>query len=142
MVVNEIQIRLHNMTELKRISLVEDDADIRAIAEIALADIGGFELQLCASGEEAVDKVPSFAPDLVLLDVRMPGMSGPQTLGRLKQRPEFADIPAMFMTADTRGDQSRQLLDQGAMAVISKPFDPMQLADQVSALWRDHQNGQ
>ncbi|NND49446.1 MAG: response regulator [Rhizobiales bacterium] len=129
------------MNPLKRISLVEDDDDIRAIAEIALADIGGFELQMCASGEEAVEKVPGFAPDLLLLDVRMPGMSGPQTLGHLRQRSALADLPAIFMTADNQGDQTRNLLAEGALAVISKPFDPMQLAAELSGLWQDFQNG-
>lgn len=129
------------MTPLKRISLVEDDADIRAIAEIALGDIGGFDLQICASGGEALESVPAFAPDLVLLDVRMPGMSGPETLGHLKEHSELANVLAIFMTADSRGDQSRQLLAQGAMAVISKPFDPMRLAGTLSELWDDFHAG-
>lgn len=84
---------------LKRIAYVEDEADIRAIAQIALTQIGGYEICLCVSGEEALKRIPAFGPDLILLDVMMPGMDGPETFARLHAMKGMGQIPVVFMTA-------------------------------------------
>jgi len=83
----------------RRVMYVEDDPDIRAIAEIALQDVGGFTAALCESGTEALAVAPGFAPELVLLDVMMPGMDGRSTLRALRQLPGMAEVPVIFMTA-------------------------------------------
>ncbi|RVV98562.1 response regulator [Mesobaculum littorinae] len=121
--------------ELSRILHVDDDDDIREVVSVALQMVGGFDLVQCASGREALDKVVEAKPDLILLDVMMPGMDGPETARALKANPETADIPIVFVTA--RGnDQSRgELLEAGGVDVIGKPFDPMTLSDQVRAVW-------
>lgn len=87
------------MSELKKILYVEDEPDIQMIARVALENVGGFELMVCSSGPEAIEKAESFGPDLLLLDVMMPGMDGPSTLQELRKIPSIAKTPVMFMTA-------------------------------------------
>ncbi|PCJ35691.1 MAG: hypothetical protein COA93_02870 [Alphaproteobacteria bacterium] len=126
------------MPELKRILYVEDEADIRAVAEIALEAVGGFELKACSSGQEALAEVTDFGPDLLLLDVMMPGMDGPTTLEALRKLPELSNIPAIFMTAKVQPEEVIALKKAGVLDVITKPFDPMGLADQIRTIWRAH----
>lgn len=123
------------MTQLQRILYVEDDPDIVAVARVALEVVGGFELEVCYSGEEALAKGPQFGPDLLLLDVMMPEMDGPTTLAALRKVPTTADVPAVFMTAKVQPNEVEALRRLGAVDVIAKPFDPMQLADQLLAIW-------
>ncbi len=122
--------------ELKRVLFVEDEADIRDIIDLALGTVGGLALKPCASGEEAVGAISAFAPDLILLDVMMPGLDGPTTLARLRARPELAAIPAVFMTAKAQRHEVERFVALGAADVIAKPFDPMTLAEQLRAIWR------
>lgn len=123
------------MSELKRILYVEDEPDIRAIAKIALEKLGKFEVKMCASGQEAIDSAVEFAPDLVLLDVMMPQMNGPETLTRLREIPELAAVQAMFMTAKIQSQEVAELKALGVIEVIKKPFDIMKLSDDLRRLW-------
>lgn len=116
----------------RRVLYVEDDADIRAIAEIALQDVGGFTARLCESGTEALAVAPEFRPDLVLLDVMMPGMDGPATLKGLRRLPELQGVPVIFMTARLQRTEIAEYLALGAVGVIPKPFDPMTLATEIA----------
>ncbi len=118
------------MADEKRILYVEDEADIREVAEFALEG-EGFELLLCASGEEALQKVLNFSPDMILLDVMMPGMDGPTTLKRLRELPAMEKVPIVFLTAKIQPNEISQFLGLGAVDVISKPFDAMKLADLI-----------
>lgn len=120
---------------LEKIMLVEDDRDVRTIAVMSLEMVGGFKVMACESGEAALAEVESFAPQLILLDVMMPGMTGPETLTRLRALPASAATPVAFMTAKVQPDEIRKLLALGAIEVIAKPFDPMTMPDQVKALW-------
>ena len=120
---------------LQKVLYVEDDADIRTIATLALEAVGGLTLQACASGAEALAKATAFAPDLLLLDVMMPGMDGPTTLARLRELPATRDVPVVFMTAKVQASEVQHYKALGALGVISKPFDPMALASEVQALW-------
>lgn len=120
---------------LQRIFYVEDEIDIRTVAKLALEAVGGFEVEVAASGEEALERVRNFAPDLLLLDVMMPGMDGPTTLRALRASSEMETVPAIFMTARALPGEVAALKAEGALGVITKPFDPMQLAAQLRALW-------
>ena len=124
------------MAELPKVLHVEDDVDIREIALIALETVGGLEVAQCSSGAEAIERAPGLAPDLLLLDVMMPGMSGDETLLALRAMPQFAAIPVIFMTAKAQQSEVNRLLELGALDVITKPFDPMTLADELVAIWR------
>ncbi len=123
---------------LNRILYVEDEPDIRAVAQLALEAVGGFTVEVCASGQEALDKCAGFKPDLVLLDVMMPGMDGPSTFAALRAKPEGQTLPIIFMTAKVQPAEVQRYQELGALGVISKPFDPMTLAETVRGLWAGH----
>lgn len=120
---------------LQRILYVEDEVDIRTVAKLALEAVGGFEVVVAASGDEALICVRDFVPDLLLLDVMMPGMDGPATLHALRALSETESVPAIFMTARALPGELAALKAEGALGVITKPFDPMALADQLRAFW-------
>ncbi len=126
---------------LQRVLHVEDEADIRAVAKMALEEIGAFDVRSCASGPEALAQAPGFAPDLILIDVMMPGMDGPTTMRALRQLKVAAETPIVFMTAKAQPREIDELLSFGATDVIVKPFDPMTLAERVQAAWRKHVAG-
>lgn len=126
------------MRALQKLMYVEDDPDIREVTQFALAVVGEFQLLLCATGDEAVHGGPSFGPDLVLLDVMMPGMDGPSTLARLRESPALAETPAIFITAKVQAREVAALRALGAIGVITKPFDPMLLANDIRAIWDGH----
>lgn len=116
---------------------VEDDEDIRDIAEMALED-DGFVLLSCVSGNEAIEKAALSAPDLLLLDVMMPDMDGPTTLKYLREIPHLESTPAIFMTAKVQSSEMAEYHDCGAIGIISKPFDPMSLAEDIKNLMAGH----
>ena len=120
---------------LKKIMLVEDDTDIRTVASMALEMVGGLEVRAFASGEEALAAVAGVAPQLIVLDVMMPGMNGPEVLAHLREQGATAGIPVVFMTAKAQPEEVERLRALGVLDVIAKPFDPMTLADTIKALW-------
>jgi two-component system, OmpR family, response regulator len=119
---------------MNKILHIEDESDIQEVARIALQDVGGFDVTAVGSGREGVAAAKSGTPDLILLDVMMPGMDGPTTLRELKGCPETSSIPVIFMTAKAQSHEIERYLSLGALGVITKPFDPMTLADEVQAL--------
>jgi len=123
------------MSTLTRILYVEDEPDIRAVAKLALEMVGGFTVKICASGEEALRDAAAFAPDMILLDVMMPGIDGPTTLKGLREQAALANVPAAFMTAKIQPAEVAHYKSLGALDVIPKPFDPMTLANQVRSIW-------
>lgn len=126
---------MHRIQDLQKLLYVEDEADIRAVAQLALEAVGGFTVALCSSGEEALRRAPEFQPDLILLDVMMPGMDGPTTLQALRAVPALAAIPAVFMTAKVQPAEIAHFRSLGALDVIAKPFDPMTLSATVRQIW-------
>ncbi len=127
--------------ELKTILYVEDDPSIQRVTELALHDVGGLEVKVCSSGQEALDAADEFKPDLLLLDVMMPGLDGPTTLHELRKLEITRETPAIFMTAKVQKhevDELKQLA--GTIEVIAKPFDPMTLAAQLREAWDREKN--
>jgi two-component system, OmpR family, response regulator len=122
----------------KRILMIEDEPDIQAIARLALELVGGFTVELCGSGQEALRKAPAFAPDIILIDVMMPGMDGPSTLRALRAMPELAATPVVFMTAKVQPHEIARYKEMGALDVIAKPFDPMALPETITSIWQRH----
>ena len=122
---------------LQRILIVDDADDIRLVAKMSLQRVGKFDVLACASGEDAIRQAEAFHPDLLLLDVMMPGLDGPGTLARLRELPALASTPAVFMTAKTQQKEIENLKSVGAIAVISKPFEPMSLARDLAKIWRE-----
>lgn len=118
----------------------EDDQDIQMIASMALSDIGGFKVHLCNNGAEALEQAPLIQPDLILLDVMMPQMDGPSALVALQQSLGDELPPVVFITAKASSQEITRLMGMGASNVITKPFDPMTLADNVMDCWREAQH--
>ncbi|MDH4276274.1 MAG: response regulator [Gammaproteobacteria bacterium] len=121
--------------ELRKILYIEDEPDIQTIAKLSLEQVGGFEVCICSSGAEGLEKIKTYHPDLILLDVMMPGMDGPTTLAELKKNPALKKIPMVFMTAKAQPQEIEQFKRLGVVDVITKPFDPVGLPTLVRKIW-------
>jgi len=121
--------------DLRRILYIEDEDDIRTVAKMALEAIGGFEVRDYASGAEGVAAARESRPDLVLLDVMMPGMDGPATLKALRAQSETAATPVIFMTAKVQPTEVEHYKSLGALGVVAKPFSPLEVSDEIRRLW-------
>jgi CheY-like chemotaxis protein len=117
--------------KLERILCTEDDPDIQAVARLALELVGGFQVLICGSGQETLQKAADYAPDLILLDVMMPGMDGPDTLRHLRADPATSHIPVIFLTAKAQPGEIEHYRSLGALDVIAKPFDPLNLPARI-----------
>ena len=125
------------MTDALKVMYVDDEPDIRMIGEFSLEDEPDMTLLICDGGPAAIAEAAAFRPDVVLLDVMMPGMDGPSTLQHLRAMPELAGARFAFVTAKVQAQEVAHLRSLGAVAVIAKPFDPMSLAEQVRNLGKE-----
>ena len=114
-----------------RILHVDDDPLMRDVVELALSFDAEFAVMSCETGEAALAALPGWQPDLIILDVMMPKMDGPAVLARLRENPDTAKIPVIFITARAPPGERERLMALGAAAVIAKPFYPVKLADAV-----------
>jgi CheY-like chemotaxis protein len=114
--------------------LAEDDPDIRAITCIALEQVAGMAVTACADGAGILEAFAAAVPDVVVLDVMMPGMDGPDVLAALRDLPGGESVPVLFMTARVRPEDVARYRALGAAGVIAKPFDPMTLGDEIRRL--------
>ena len=119
---------------IRKVLLVDDEDDIRTIGQLSLSRVGGWQTVLASSGTEAISKAAAEQPDLILLDVMMPGMDGPTTLGQLRAQASTAKTPVIFMTAKIQKQEVARYLELGAVGVIGKPFDPMTLPAEIKKL--------
>ncbi len=119
---------------VKRVLLVDDDPRIRKIAQIALQGVARWHVSLAASGFEALEAAVNDPPDVILLDVMMPEMDGPTTLARLRESESTASIPVIFFTAKVQKHELDSYLALGAAGIISKPFDPMTLPEEITEI--------
>jgi CheY-like chemotaxis protein len=123
------------MGDKLKVIYVDDEPDIRTIVEMALGLDPALDLRIAESGRNALDIIENgFLPDIALLDLMMPEMSGKDVLVRLRAMPHFAQLPIVFVTASARQADVDRYLNEGADGVITKPFDPLTLARNV----RDH----
>lgn len=123
------------MAKLERIVHVDDDEDIRTLTKMALELVGKYQIEQFASGEETLNAAPGLTPQLFLLDYMMPGMSGEELFRKLREVPGLEKVPAVFMTAKTEQTFSKRLVDEGALDVITKPFEIGELCQQIEAAW-------
>jgi CheY-like chemotaxis protein len=131
------------MGQLKRILHVEDEPDIREIASIGLSEVAGYAVVSCGTPAEAFDAVRgNTQPDLLLLDVMMPEMDGPELLSKLRDMPGMAETPAVFVTAKTEAREIEPLLEAGAIGIVPKPFDPMTVGQTIQEMWDQHVGSQ
>lgn len=120
---------------LKRVLLVEDEPDISFIATRALEAFGGYTVQPCNDSRDAINQANGFKPDIILLDVMMPGKDGPTTLSELNEISSLNKIPVVFMTARVQKEELEEYSKMGAVGVIPKPFDPLSLAAELQKIW-------
>ena len=126
---------------LQTILYVDDEPDIREVVELSLGLANSLKIHTCDSGSIALSIMPTVRPDLVLLDVMMPGLDGPATLQRMQNDARLAHIPVVFMTAKAMPQEVARFRGMGAVAVIPKPFDPMRLSEQVYGIWEGLPSG-
>jgi two-component system OmpR family response regulator len=116
----------------QKLLLVDDDDNIRFVAELSLED--DWEVQTANSGRQALEFAAINKPNVVILDMMMPDMTGATTFEHLRAMAGFDQIPIIFMTAKVQRDEVEAYLALGATGVILKPFDPMSLSDEISKL--------
>lgn len=122
--------------DLRTVLLAEDDPDIQELATMSLEVVGGLEVIRCDGGHAAILEAERRRPDLIVLDWMMPGLDGGQTLAALRGNEATRSIPVIFMTAKARPEEITRMKALGALDVITKPFDPMRLAERVLDIWR------
>ena len=116
---------------VRSVLVVDDDELLREVSKASLEVVAGWRVATAGSGAEAERDARRERPDVIVLDVMMPGQDGPTTFARLRADPSTGDIPVIFLTA--KNDTS-DWVDRGAAGVIAKPFDPMRLAVQIAEL--------
>jgi CheY-like chemotaxis protein len=120
----------------RRILIVDDEDDIREVAQVSLELVGSFEVLTASNGREGLERARAAQPDAILLDVMMPEMDGPSTLAELRADPATRDIPFLFLTAKTQTGERTRLAQLGADGILDKPFDPLKLASEVASSLR------
>jgi CheY-like chemotaxis protein len=116
-----------------KVLVIDDEDDIRHVARLALGRAGGMEVVDTARSEDAVNLAARERPDVILLDVMMPGRDGPATLAALRADERTAAVPVVFLTAKAMPSEIQRLKTLGAAGVLTKPFDPMTLAAALRA---------
>ena len=117
-----------------KVLVIDDEEDVRFVLRISLGRLGGMAVIEAIGGEEGIALASEERPDLILLDMNMPGMDGPETFRELQARPETRAIPVVFLTANAPAASAQRMIDGGARAVLLKPFDPTTLARELSAI--------
>jgi len=120
---------------LNRICYVEDDEDIQRIVRISLEKVGKMTVEVVSDPLVAIERIIAFKPELVMLDWMMPGMDGPTLFRKMRETPEVRDLPVVFITAKASQRELDELRSLGAAGMISKPFSPKDLPEQLRAIW-------
>lgn len=115
-----------------RVLIIDDESDIREVAAMSLETVSGWEVFQAASGIEGLEIARAQKPEAILLDVMMPDMDGPTTLQAIRSDKTISFIPIIFLTAKVQNNDQKTLGEMGITAVLSKPFDPLTLGDQIS----------
>lgn len=117
---------------------VDDDPDILELGRMSLEMVGGFTMEQANDPQLALKMVEGIQPSLLLLDVMMPVLTGPQLLQELRKLPSYKDVPVIYMTAKAQALQTDELKGEGVIGVIAKPFDPMALPDEIRRMWDEY----
>ena len=115
-----------------KILIIDDEEDTRSIASMSLGLLGGADVIEAASGKEGLQKAAEELPDVIILDLMMPEMDGAQTLTNLRLNPATEHIPVIFLTVKGMFEEFDKLKSLGALAVLTKPFDPTLLTTQIT----------
>jgi CheY-like chemotaxis protein len=118
----------------RRVLVVDDDDAIREVAQSSLELVAGWEVEVAASGQAALDLAVAHPPDAILLDVMMPSMDGPTTFARMQADERTRNVPVVLLTAKVQPSERRRWERLGVAGVLAKPFDPLELPGQVANL--------
>ncbi len=118
--------RLH-----RRVLIIDDEEAIQIVVQFGLEMAAGWDVMTASSGMEGIQRAKAERPDMILLDVMMPEMDGLATFRALQQYPETRSIPVIFLTAKAQASEKRIFNDTGVNGVITKPFNSLDLADQI-----------
>ncbi len=121
---------------LNRVCYVEDDEDIQRIVRMSLERVGKMTVEVVGDPMQAIERIKAFKPEIVMLDWMMPGMDGPTLFRKMREVPETRDVPVVFITARASQRELDELRAMGAAGVLSKPFSPKDLPEQLRAIWR------
>lgn len=125
---------MNSVLKIKKVLIVDDDPNIRMLAQMSLEGMSDWTLELAESGYQALQKTAECNPDLILLDLMMPGLDGQTCFAMLQENPATRDIPVIFMTAKVQRTEVDRYLKLGVEGVITKPFDPMSLVDDIEMI--------
>jgi two-component system, OmpR family, alkaline phosphatase synthesis response regulator PhoP len=115
----------------KRILIIDDEEAIQVVVQFGLEMAAGWDVMTASSGMEGIQRAKAERPDMILLDVMMPEMDGLATFRALRQSSETRSIPVIFLTAKAQASEKRIFNDTGVNGVITKPFNSLDLADQI-----------
>ncbi|MCL4273016.1 MAG: response regulator [Anaerolineales bacterium] len=118
---------------MARILIAEDEPDIRELVAFTLR-FAGHEVVATSNGEEALQQASQMIPDIILMDVRMPKMTGYDACRAMKADPALMDIPVVFLSAKGQDAEIQAGLEAGAEEYLLKPFAPDQLVERVKAI--------
>jgi CheY-like chemotaxis protein len=118
----------------KHILFIDDERDIRAVVAFCLRKTAGWQVSSASGGAAGVAIAHAEQPDAILLDVMMPDLDGPATLRRLQADAQTREIPVIFLTAKAQSADHRAFAALGVAGVVTKPFDPVTLTDQIQAI--------
>jgi CheY-like chemotaxis protein len=124
-----------DIPQLKRIMYVDDDPDLQDIVRLSLETRGGFTVTCCDSGNQALEEIAAFKPDLVILDMVLPGMNGLQLLERMRKLRGTPSIPVIFLTSKISPHHMEEYKELGVIGVINKPLNPLELRHQLREIW-------
>lgn len=119
---------------MRRILIIDDEDDIREVAALSLETVAGWNVSTANCGIDGILKAVSEHPDAILMDVMMPAMDGPTTFREMQKNPEINGIPVLLLTAKVQGVDQRRFAGLGVSGILFKPFDPLTLAEQMSAV--------
>jgi CheY-like chemotaxis protein len=122
-----------------KVLIIDDEEDTRSIASMSLSILGGLDVIEADSGQDGINKASQEQPDVILLDMMMPVMDGSETLVALRANESTQKIPVIFLTAKAMTSEIERLKRMGAIGVLTKPFDPTILANQVRAILESEQ---
>ena len=118
----------------KNILLIDDEETIQEVVQVGIRIEAGWQVETASSGLEGINLAQHHQPDVILLDVMMPGMDGIDTLSQLKTNEKTNAIPVIFLTAKAQAAEKNQFQNLGVVDVITKPFNSMTLASQIAKI--------
>jgi len=118
---------------MPKILIAEDERDIRDLITFTLR-FANYDVVAASNGEEAVTLARQEVPDLILMDVRMPRMTGYEACALIKAEPNLKDIPIIFLSAKGQDSEIQAGLQAGAVEYLLKPFAPDQLTARIQAI--------